>query len=132
MCVIVKTSVFIVLPIIRNQSKPKTISHTVFETFINKDSRYKTEKVLKWALWVRDARNIHKSFFIKNHYWNLKLSKVAVPSIMKCPPLNEKKNHQKGASQLKITKIVHITRDTRDIEMGGKMKNEKDRRRSTT
>ena len=45
---------------------------------------------------------------------------MAVPSIMKCPPLNEKKNHQKGASQLKITKIVHITRDTRDIEMGGK------------
>ena len=47
---------------------------------------------------------------------------MAVPSIMKCPPLNEKKNHQKGASQLKITKIVHIARDTRDIEMGGKWK----------
>ena len=35
-----------------------------FETFINNDSRYKTQKVPS----VGDARNIHKSFFIKSHY----------------------------------------------------------------
>ena len=43
-----KPSIFIVLPIIRNQSQTKTISRAVFETFINS-----------------------KSFFIKNHYYNL-------------------------------------------------------------
>ena len=33
-----------VLPIIRNQSKTKTIPHTLFETFINSNSRRKTQK----------------------------------------------------------------------------------------
>ena len=38
--------------------------HTVFETFINNSSRYKTQKVLRWVPWVGDARIIHKSFFL--------------------------------------------------------------------
>ena len=33
-----------VLPIIRNQSKTKTIPHTLFETFINSNSRRKTQQ----------------------------------------------------------------------------------------
>ena len=33
----------------------------------------KTQKVSWWVLLFGDARNIHKSFFIKSHYWNLKL-----------------------------------------------------------
>ena len=32
---------FIVLPIIRNQSKTKTTAQAVFETFINNNSQYK-------------------------------------------------------------------------------------------
>ena len=64
-CVLLwKPSVFIVLPIILNQSKSKTILHTVFETFINNSSRNKTQKVSWWVLWVRDSRNIHNSFFL--------------------------------------------------------------------
>ena len=40
-----------VLAIIRNnQSKTKTIPHTVFETFVNNNSRYKKEKVSWWVL----------------------------------------------------------------------------------
>ena len=35
-----KPGVFIALPIIQNQSKTKTIPHTVFKTFINNGSRY--------------------------------------------------------------------------------------------
>ena len=58
--------VIIVLPIIRNQSKPKTISHTGFKTFINNNSRYKTQKVSWWVLGIGDVRNINKSLFIKN------------------------------------------------------------------
>ena len=38
------------------------------ETFIKNNSQYKIQKVSKWVLWVGDARNIHNSFFIKNHY----------------------------------------------------------------
>ena len=65
-CVLLwKPSVFIILPIIRNQSKAKIIPHTVFETFINNNSRYKTQKISWWVVYVGDARNIHKSFFIK-------------------------------------------------------------------
>ena len=58
-----KPSVFIVLPIIQNQSKTKTILHTVFETFINNSSLYKTQKVSWWVLSAGDDRNIRNSFF---------------------------------------------------------------------
>ena len=47
---LLKPSVFIVLPIIQNQSKTKTIPHTVFETFINNNFRYKTQKAPWWVL----------------------------------------------------------------------------------
>ena len=46
-----KPSVFIVLSIILNQSKTKTIPRTAFETFINNNSRCK-------------PRNIRKNFFV--------------------------------------------------------------------
>ena len=45
-----KPSVFIVLPIIRNQSKTKTIPHTVLETFINNHSENKTWWVLELGI----------------------------------------------------------------------------------
>ena len=86
MCVIVKTKCFIILPLIRNKSKTKAIRWTVFETFINNDPRYKTQQVSWWVLLVGDARNIHKSFFIQNHYWSLKLSIVAPTSVITCFP----------------------------------------------
>ena len=76
MCTIVKPSVFIVLPIIRNQSKTKTIPRTV--------SRYKFQIVSWWVFSVGDARNIRKSLFIKNCYWNLKLPIVALSNVIKC------------------------------------------------
>ena len=59
-------SVFIVLPIIRNQRKTETISHIDLETFINSNSRYKTQKVSWWILWTGDARNVHNRFFLSN------------------------------------------------------------------
>ena len=86
-----KRSVFIVLSI---------IPHTVFETFITSNSRYKTQKVSWWVLWVGDAKIIHESF----HYWNLKLSIVAISSVATCSPLKWKKNHQKNVSHLKNDK----------------------------
>ena len=89
MCVIVKSSVFIV----RNQSKNKTFPYTLFEKLINNNSLNKIQKVSWWILWVGDARNIHKSFFIKNHYWNFKLSIVALPSVIRCSPYKWTKNH---------------------------------------
>ena len=61
-----KSSIFTVVPVIRDQSKTKTILHIVFEAFIGNNSRYKTQRVSWWVLWVGDARNIN--FFIKNHY----------------------------------------------------------------
>ena len=117
-------SVLIVLPVIGNQRKTKTIPHTGFEPFISNNShcaksiqirsyfwsvfsrirteygpeitpyldifhamsRYKTQKVWSKVPWVGNARNIHKSFFIKNHCWNFKLSIVALSSVIKCSP----------------------------------------------
>ena len=49
-------------------------------------SRYKTQKVSSIVPWVGNVRNIHKSFFIKNHCWNFKLSIVALSSVIKCSP----------------------------------------------
>ena len=72
------TCSLLVLPIIRNQNKSRTIPHTVFEIFVNNNYWYKTQNVSWWVLWVRDFRNIHKSFFIKSHYWNLKLSIISL------------------------------------------------------
>ena len=46
----------------------KTILHPVFETFTNNSSRYKTQMVLWWVLWVGDDRNIHifiRAFLLK-------------------------------------------------------------------
>ena len=52
MCVYCENQVFlIVLSMTGNQSKTKTILHTVSETFINTNSRYKTQKVSWWILW---------------------------------------------------------------------------------
>ena len=64
-----------------------------------------------------EARNIHKSFFIKNHYQNFKLPIVALSSIIKCSHQKCKKNHQRDASF-----IAEVTRKTLKR---GKMKNEK-------
>ena len=47
-----KPSVFIVLPIIQNQSKAKTIPHTVSETFVNGNSRYKIQRDITKTLKV--------------------------------------------------------------------------------
>ena len=63
-----KTKCFIVLLTIRNQSQIKAIPHTAFKIFINNNSRYQTQKVPWWVLWVGDVKNIHKSSFTKNHY----------------------------------------------------------------
>ena len=64
-----------------------------------------------------DARNIHQGFFIKSHYWNLNLSIVALSNVLKCPPKNEKKNHQKDASHLKNNKnSSHGKINKKDIE----------------
>ena len=51
---------------------------------------------------LRDATNIHWSFFIKNHYWNLKLSVVALSSVLqkespkRCEPPKNNKNSSHG------------------------------------
>ena len=49
-CVLLwKPSVFIVLTVIQNQTKTKTVSHTIFEKFINNNPRYETQKVSWWV-----------------------------------------------------------------------------------
>ena len=110
-------SVFIVLPIIQNQSKTKTIPHTVFEKFIKNNSQYITQNISWCVLWVGDARNIHRSSFIKNHYWNLKLCVVALSSVIKNSPEKWKKSQQKDVSDLKNEKkISHSMRYKKDIK----------------
>ena len=123
-CVLLKKpSVFITLPIIQNQSTYKTIPHIVLKTFINNNSRFKTQKISWWVVWVGDASNIYKSFCIKNHYWNLKLSVVALSSVIKRSPWKWKKYHQKNARYLNNNKnSSHDKRYKKDIEKG---KNEK-------
>ena len=60
----------------------------------------KTEKVSWREIWVGDARNTHK-WFIKNYYWNLKLSIVALLNVIKCFPHKWKNNPLKDASHPK-------------------------------
>ena len=38
-----------ILPIIRNQGKAKTIQHTVAETFLNNNFQHKSQKVSWWG-----------------------------------------------------------------------------------
>ena len=58
MCVYCENQVFlIVLSMTGNQSKTKTILHTVSETFINTNSRYKTQK----SFMVDSLKNIWDS-----------------------------------------------------------------------
>ena len=94
MCVIVKTKCFFsVLPITHNQSKTKTIPYIIFETFIHKISRCRS------VFWVVEVRNIHNSFFVKNHCCNFKLSLIAFSSVIKGSPWKwnkKKKDNQKG------------------------------------
>ena len=44
------TCSLLVLPIIRNQNKSRTIPHTVFEIFVNNNYWYKTQNVSWWVL----------------------------------------------------------------------------------
>ena len=44
------TCSLLVLPIIRNQNKSRTIPHTVFEIFVNSNYWYKTQNVSWWVL----------------------------------------------------------------------------------
>ena len=83
-CVLLwKPSVFMVLPTIRNQSKAETIPHTVFEKFINSNSRYKFQKVSQWVLWIGEARNIYNTLHKKRSF-RLTISSVDVKkSLMK-------------------------------------------------
>ena len=76
-CVIVKNKCFFRSSIFRNQSKTKTILHTVFETIINKNCRFFELKMLE--IFAR-------AFFLQNHYWNLNLSIVALSSVRKSSP----------------------------------------------
>ena len=57
-----------------------------------------------------------RAFFIKTHYWNLKLSIVALPSDIIVLLKNEKKNHQN------IIKFLHNARDTKKTLKRGKWK----------
>ena len=57
-----KPGVFIVLPIIRNQSRTTRNPHNFFEALNNNNSQYKNQKVSWRVRWVGDARNI------RNHY----------------------------------------------------------------
>ena len=44
------TCSLLILPIIRNQNKSRTILHTVFEIFVNNNYWYKTQNVSWWVL----------------------------------------------------------------------------------
>ena len=67
-CVIVwKPSSHIGLPIIRNQSKTTAIVQTFFFEILTTILDTKLKKFHDGFFWLGDARNIPKSFFIKNH-----------------------------------------------------------------
>ena len=57
----------------------------------------KNSKRVKTVGELRDATNIHWSFFIKNHYWNLKLSVVALSSVLH-------KNEKRITKKMRATK----------------------------
>ena len=98
--------------IIQNQSKTKTIPHTVFETFIKNISRYKTQKLSWWVLWVGEKLSwleiFAKAFLLKIiiRTWIVYTFFFNSFSIVI-------KNHQKDVIHLKNVKILHITRDIR-------------------
>ena len=60
-----KLGVFIALPIIQNQSKTKTIPHAVFETSINNNSQYKTQKVSWWSFKPKMLEIFTRAFLLK-------------------------------------------------------------------
>ena len=65
-----------VLPIIQNQSK----TNNNLQQF----SIQKPERFHGGFFEVKMLEIFTRAFFIKNHYWNLKLSIVALSSVIKC------------------------------------------------
>ena len=56
-------------------------------------------------------RNIHNNVFVKNHYWNLKLSRIYLSSAISALLKNKKKNIKKiDASHLKYKNALHNKR----------------------
>ena len=56
---------------INSQSKLEEFS-TQFLRHLPRKTRYEIfRKVSWWNLWIRDTRNFHNSFFVKNYYLNL-------------------------------------------------------------
>ena len=106
-CVLIwKRSVFIVLPIIWNQSKIKAIPHTVFETFINSNSWYKTQKIHGGES-LLELAVVHCGSFKCYKVFALKVKKGS-PKRCESPKINKNSSHNK--------------RCKRDIEKGEKRK----------
>ena len=78
---------FIVLPIIRNQSKTRTIPHTVLGYSLTTILETKLETLHGGLFELEMLEIFTRTFVIKNHYWDLKLSIVALTSAIKCYPL---------------------------------------------
>ena len=70
-----KPSIFIVLSIIRDQGKTKTIPHTIFETFINSNSRYKIQKVSWRGFFELEMLKYSQELFYKESLLELEVVK---------------------------------------------------------
>ena len=102
MCVIVKNKCFFRSSIFLNQSKTKTILHTVFETIINKNCRFFELKMLEiFARAFFSSKSLLKPEVV--YSGSFKCYKVFSSKIMK-------ENSQKDGSQLKEAAQGYIQR----------------------
>ena len=90
--------------LLKIKAKPKQFCTLQLENNFRKIQNSKGFIVL--ILWVGDARNIHKSFFIKNHYWNLKLFKWFFQVLWSVLLKNEKRITKTMRTTWKITTIT--------------------------
>ena len=90
--------------LLKIKAKPKQFCTLQFENNFRNIQNSKGFIVL--ILWVADARNIHKSFFIKNHYWNLKLFKWFFQVLWSVLLKNEKRITKTMRTTWKITTIT--------------------------
>ena len=81
-----KPSVFIVLPTFPDQSNTKTIPHTVLRHSLITIIDTKLKRFHSGFFELEMPEIFTRAFFIKNHYWNLMLSIVALSSVIKCFP----------------------------------------------
>ena len=97
--VIVKTKCFYsITNNLKSKQNQKILRHSSIKIIYTNSSGFMVGS-LSWR-YCKYSQEI----FIKNSHWYLKLSRVALSSVIKCSPQKWKQHHQKDASQLRKNK----------------------------